>query len=425
MSFRSKTCITLMVSCALFFSACSYKDNIVPTVDKTNGPIAEVIEDRLTQEPAVEVVEERQEEPAVEVVEEKQEEATVEVVEEKQEEPAVEVVEEKQEELAVEVVEERQEEPAVEVVEDKQEELAVEVVEEKQEEPAVEVIEDKPVVEVPQTIHKISLADIPSYSGMPYIEINNNNPFFSSDEFVTYAFEKYSPLDSKSRCGVAYANICKEIMPTEERGSIGMVKPSGWNTVKYDFIEGKYLYNRCHLIAYQLAGENANVRNLITGTRYLNAVTMIQFENKVAQYVLATNNHVLYRVTPMFDGDNLVATGVLMEGYSVEDNGKGICYNVFCYNVQPGVIINYSNGESYAEVKTVEEPTIETTIAPAPTTEIKTDEVTYIGNQKSNKFHYPYCSSVSSMNEENKVFFYCTREEIVAKGYDPCGRCHP
>ena len=278
---------------------------------------------------------------------------------------------------------------------------------------------------LPVSTTAISLADIPEYSGLPFVEINNNVPFFTTDELVTVAFEKYSPLDSKGRCGVAYANICQELMPTEERGSIGMIKPSGWHTVRYDFVDGKYLYNRCHLIAYQLAGENANERNLITGTRYLNIETMLPFEGRVADYVMATNNHVLYRVTPFFDGDNLLATGVLMEGYSVEDNGKGICYNVFCYNVQPGVVINYANGDSYAEVKATEEPVVQDRSMPVPAAGETSDEVTYIGNKNTKKFHYPYCSSVSDMKEKNKVSLYGTREEAIAQGYSPCGRCHP
>lgn len=166
---------------------------------------------------------------------------------------------------------------------------------------------------------------------------------------TTTAFENYSDLDSLGRCGVAYANICKDIMPTEERGKIGMIKPSGWHTVKYDVIKDRYLYNRCHLIGYQLAGENANPKNLITGTRYLNVEGMLPFENLVADYVNNTGNHVLYRVTPMFSGSNLVANGVLIEAKSVEDNGGGIFFNVYCYNVQPGVGINYENGDSWLD----------------------------------------------------------------------------
>lgn len=178
--------------------------------------------------------------------------------------------------------------------------------------------------------------DIPSYTGSPYTQINDNVPDFPLDDYMTEAFETYSDLDELGRCGVAYANVCQELMPTQKRGKIGQVKPSGWQTAKYDSVDGKYLYNRCHLIGYQLTGENANEKNLITGTRYLNVDGMLPFENMVADYVKETGNHVLYRVTPIFTGDNLVADGVQMEAESVEDNGDGILFNVFCYNVQPG-----------------------------------------------------------------------------------------
>lgn len=195
----------------------------------------------------------------------------------------------------------------------------------------------------------VSLDAIPAYDGKAYVAVNNNEPFFTDSDMITTAFENYSDLDSLGRCGVAYANICKDIMPTEERGKIGMIKPSGWHTVKYDVIKDRYLYNRCHLIGYQLAGENANPKNLITGTRYLNVEGMLPFENLVADYVNNTGNHVLYRVTPMFSGSNLVANGVLIEAKSVEDNGGGIFFNVYCYNVQPGVGINYENGDSWLD----------------------------------------------------------------------------
>ena len=195
----------------------------------------------------------------------------------------------------------------------------------------------------------VDLSNIPVYSGKPYVAVNGNTPFFTSADHSTSAFEKYSSLDSLGRCGVAFANICIDIMPTEERGNIGSVKPSGWHTVKYEIVDGKYLYNRCHLIGFQLAGENANEHNLITGTRYMNVEGMLPFENMVDAYVEETENHVLYRVTPIYDGNNLLASGVLMEGWSVEDNGDGICFNVFCYNVQPGIKINYSTGDSEAE----------------------------------------------------------------------------
>lgn len=192
-----------------------------------------------------------------------------------------------------------------------------------------------------------SYEDIPEYSGSPYVILNNNSPEFSEKDYSTTSYEKYSELDSLGRCGVAIANIGVDLMPTEERGSIGMIKPTGWHTIKYDFVDGKYLYNRCHLIAYQLTGENANEKNLITCTRSMNTITMLQFENQVASYIKDTNNHVLYRVTPVFNGNNLLATGVIMEAISVEDNGKGIQFNVFVYNVEDGVGIDYRTGDSW------------------------------------------------------------------------------
>lgn len=197
-----------------------------------------------------------------------------------------------------------------------------------------------------QTYSAISIEDVPEYSGQPYVIINDNEPYFDKDDLTTQTFEKYSSLDSLGRCGVAYANIGEETMPTEKRGNIGMIKPSGWQIKKYDFIDGKYLYNRCHLIGYQLSGENANEKNLITGTRYMNTEGMLPFENQVADYVQETGNHVLYRVTPVFEGNHLVADGVLMEAMSVEDQGLDIEFNVFVYNVQPGVIIDYATGDS-------------------------------------------------------------------------------
>lgn len=201
------------------------------------------------------------------------------------------------------------------------------------------------------SVSAVSPEAIPPYSGYAFVEVNGNVPYFSdSDKERTDVFETYSNLDSLGRCGVAYANICKEIMPTEARGAIGSVKPTGWHTVKYnDIIDGNYLYNRCHLIGYQLAGENANTKNLITGTRYLNVVGMLPLENAVDDYVDSTGNHVIYRVTPMFTGNELVARGVLMEAYSVEDGGNGIQFCYYCYNVQPGIGIDYATGESWKE----------------------------------------------------------------------------
>lgn len=218
----------------------------------------------------------------------------------------------------------------------------------------------KPQDELVNNNSYVSLDAIPAYDGKAYVAVNNNEPFFTDSDMTTTAFENYSDLDSLGRCGVAYANICKEIMPTEKRGKIGMIKPSGWHTVKYDVIKDRYLYNRCHLIGYQLAGENANPKNLITGTRYLNVEGMLPFENLVADYVNNTGNHVLYRVTPMFSDSNLVANGVLIEAKSVEDNGGGILFNVYCYNVQPGVGINYENGDSWLDGTTPQEQSAQT-----------------------------------------------------------------
>lgn len=191
---------------------------------------------------------------------------------------------------------------------------------------------------------------VPAFSGELYVEINGNSPFFEESEYTTEAFERYSPLDKLGRCGVAYANVCRDLMPTEERGGIGSIKPTGWVQEKYEgIVDSKppYLYNRCHLIAYCLTAENANEMNLITGTRYMNVKGMLPFEERVAKYLDENDCHVLYRVTPIFEGDNLLASGVLMEAYSVEDSGAGICFCVYCYNVQPGVEIEYKTGESW------------------------------------------------------------------------------
>ena len=194
-----------------------------------------------------------------------------------------------------------------------------------------------------------SIEEIPEFSDEPYVAVNGNVPFFLPEEITDEAYEEYAELDELGRCGVTMACIGMEIMPTEDRGEIGSVKPTGWQSVKYDCVDGKYLYNRCHLIGFQLAGENANKRNLITGTRYLNIEGMLPFENLVADYVQETKNHVMYRVTPLFDGDELVARGVLMEGYSVEDEGEGIQFCVYAYNAQPGIIIDYQTGDSREE----------------------------------------------------------------------------
>lgn len=256
------------------------------------------------------------------------------------------------------------------------------------------------------------LSQVPAYSGEPYVVINNNIPFFKDSDLTTEAFEKYSDLDSLGRCGAAYANVCQEIMPTEKRGAIGMVKPTGWQTVKYDWVDGKYLYNRCHLIGYQLSGENANEKNLITGTRYLNVDGMLPFENLVADYVHETDHHVLYRVTPVFENSDLVASGVLMEAQSVEDDDVLFC--VYCYNVQPKVTIDYATGESHAS----EDSNIQETSQ-------STGEQTYIVNENTKKFHLPSCSSVKDMNSGNKREFTGDRQELLDEEYSACKTCHP
>lgn len=264
-----------------------------------------------------------------------------------------------------------------------------------------------------------NLSGIPSYSGNPYTAVNNNVPYFTKSEYTTESFEKYSDLDSLGRCGVAYANICVDIMPTEERGNIGSVKPSGWHTVKYDNVDGKYLYNRCHLIGFQLSGENSNEKNLITGTRYMNVSGMLPFENMVADYVSETKNHVLYRVTPVFEDSNLLATGVLMEALSVEDNGEGICFNVFCYNEQPGIVIDRKTGDS--KLADTEKTPKEKVTKESSNTKVSS----YIANKNTKKFHLPSCTSVSKMKEKNREYLNCTREQAISEGYVPCGNCKP
>lgn len=271
------------------------------------------------------------------------------------------------------------------------------------------------------------LNSIPAFNGIPYVVINDNNPYFTPDEITTESYEYYSQLDSLGRCGVTVACIGIDIMPTEERGEIGSVKPTGWHSVKYDCVDGKYLYNRCHLIGFQLAGENANVQNLITGTRYMNVDGMLPFENMIADYVKETNNHVMYRVTPIFNGDNLLANGVLMEAYSVEDSGDGILFNVFCYNAQPGVSIDYETGESSLNETATEadQPEQEENIQNNDNGGNSDGGATYILNTNTKKFHYSSCSSVNQMNESNKQEYTGNRDDLITQGYEPCKRCNP
>ena len=256
----------------------------------------------------------------------------------------------------------------------------------------------------------LDLDEIPAFTLDAYAVIGDNTPDFTEDQIATESYEFYSELDVLNRCGYAMACIGQDIMPTEERGSIGQVKPTGWQTVKYDFVDGKYLYNRCHLIGYQLTGENANERNLITGTRYMNVEGMLPFENMVADYIKETGNHVMYRVTPVFSGNELVARGVQMEAWSVEDRGEGICYNVYVYNNQPGVIINYADGTS----------TLEEVIVSA-----EANGRTYILNTGSKKFHKEDCGQASNISNSNRQVITADRELLIRQGFEPAGCCKP
>ena len=262
----------------------------------------------------------------------------------------------------------------------------------------------------PEVVPEASVAEIPAYSGEAFVILENNVPAFQEKDYVTESYEFYEDLDAMNRCTYTMACIGPDLMPTEDRGNIGMVRPTGWVTAKYDFVDGKYLYNRCHLIGFQLTGENANERNLITGTRYMNVDGMLPFENMVADYIKETGNHVLYRVVPIFEGDNLVASGVTMEAWSVEDNGEGICFHVYVYNVQPGVEIDYATGESW-----LAEPVIG-----------EGEEIMiYVVNTGSGKFHDGSCPQAVSIKSENKESFETTRSQMLAWNFEPAGCCKP
>lgn len=305
--------------------------------------------------------------------------------------------------------------------------------------------------EVPDA-EQFDLSAVPAYSGKAYATVNNNVPYFTDSDLqkASTSYESYSNLDSLGRCGVCVASVGKDIMPTEERGNIGQVKPTGWQTVKYNgVVDGNYLYNRCHLLGYQLTGENANEKNLITGTRYMNVEGMLPFENMVADHVKATGDHVLYRVTPIFEGNNLVASGCLMEAESVEDNGDGIMFNVYVYNVQPGVSIEYASGKSeldgtvtpaVAQTETKQEKKSETpkqetqqqaeTIQQPAPAQVETPQqipegTSYVLNTNTKKFHLPGCSSAGDIKPENREDFTGSREEVINRGFVPCKKCNP
>jgi DNA-entry nuclease len=268
-----------------------------------------------------------------------------------------------------------------------------------------------------------SVEGIPDYSGKAYVELNGNIPEFTEAEKVTKSYEKYAELDSLGRCGVTVACVGKDIMPTEDRESISSVKPTGWINNKYDtdLVDGGYIYNRCHLIGFQLTGENANKNNLITGTRYLNIEGMLPFENMVADYVKETGNHVMYRVTPIFVGKNLLASGVKIGGWSVEDNGDGICFNVFAYNVQPGISINYATGDNALNGEADFPTDTESNAEESATAQ----ESTYILNTSSQKIHKPTCAYAKNIAEHNRQEYTGSIDGLLAEGYTACGTCKP
>ena len=273
------------------------------------------------------------------------------------------------------------------------------------------------------------LDDVPAYSGCPYVELNGNIPAFTEEEKACVeAFETYSGLDRLGRCGTAYANICRDLMPEDKRGDISQIRPAGWQSVKYEgIVDQDSLYNRCHLIAHSLAGEDANALNLVTGTRYMNIEGMQPFEIRVADYVRYTDNHVLYRSTPVFKDKNLIPEGVHMEAWSVEDKGEGICFNVFCYNVQPHIRIDYRTGDSsYEEGYNVfENAGMERSMpfSSEPADDFENQKMTFILNAKTHRIHLPSCESVSEMNEKNKREVSATLSELKEKGNIPCGSC--
>ena len=275
----------------------------------------------------------------------------------------------------------------------------------------VTVVTTQPSASSQETLStEFSLDAVPAYSGEPYVAVNDNVPYFTEDDLTTESYEYYSDLDAFNRCGVTMASIGPDLMPTEEREAIGQVKPTGWVTAKYDSVDGKYLYNRCHLIGFQLTGENANERNLITGTRAMNVEGILPFENMTADYIKETGNHVLYRVTPIFVEEEMVARGVLMEGRSVEDEGEGLEFCVYAYNNQPGIEIDYATGESWLDPEEEGEAGAETA---------------YVLNTSSKKFHLPSCGGVEDIKASNRSDYTGTREDVIAAGYDPCGRCKP
>ena len=268
------------------------------------------------------------------------------------------------------------------------------------------------------SVQSFLLEDIPESSDTGYVFINDNEPEFTEEEYTTDAFEAYSPLDYLGRCGPAYACLGRELMPTEDRESISHIYPSGWQSVQYDIVDGGSLYNRSHLIGFQMSGENDNEENLVTGTRYMNAHVMLPFENLVADYIRDTGNHVLYRVTPVFEGANLVASGLQMEALSMEDGGEDICFNVYVYNVQPGIEIDYATGDNWLAKSG-------STAGGDKNSSGSNGGQSYVLNTNSMKFHDPDCGSVNDMSSSNRSNFKGSRSELIKQGYEPCGNCRP
>lgn len=280
------------------------------------------------------------------------------------------------------------------------------------------------------TVNSDSVGSVPKYSGEASITINNNVPKFTKKQLASAkSYQKYGKLDNYGRATSCIACIGKEIMPTTKRGSIGMIKPSGWHLVKYDFVDGKYLYNRCHLIAYELTGVDGKshylAQNLVTGTRYMNIEGQLPYENMTTEYIKSTGNHVLYRSTPIFIGDNLLCSGVHMEAESIEDNGKGIKFNVYCYNVQPKVVIDYATGDShlFSDKSTASSSNSSNSVSNASTS--SSGKNIYVINTNTKKFHKPSCASVKQTLAQNKKTVHETRTQLINEGYSPCKRCNP
>ena len=263
------------------------------------------------------------------------------------------------------------------------------------------------------------------FKGEPYAVVNNNKPEFSKKELsLDDGYENYPNLDNLGRCKTVIAKVGPETMPTEERKGIGMIKPTGWHTIRYDnLISDKYLYNRCHLIGFQLAGENANKNNLITGTRYLNVEGMLPFEDEVANYVQSTGNHVIYKVSPIYKGNNLVSSGVQMQAYSVEDKGKGVSFNIYCFNVQPGIIIDYATGDSRESGEKISENNVTKNNSSSSSDSDYNVKKEYVVNTNTGKYHDSSCKSVKSMKGKNKKLMKASKKTLESQGYKPCGNC--